>query len=77
METYAEGTHWAEVRGGTAYHPREYREETKEDFLFHMEGQKLFRMCLEYTPPFMETLFKEAQVTLDQIDLVLPHQASL
>lgn len=78
FETYSRGAHLAEVKGGgTAIHPREYSEETKKDFLFRMDGERLFRMSLEYAPTFMQFLMKDANTCFDEIDLVIPHQASL
>jgi 3-oxoacyl-[acyl-carrier-protein] synthase-3 len=78
FETYARGAHLAEVKGGgTAVHPRQYSEATKTDFLFRMDGEKLFRMSLEYVPAFMHSLMQEAGTCLDKIDLIIPHQASL
>jgi 3-oxoacyl-[acyl-carrier-protein] synthase III len=78
LATYIEGTHMAEVKGGgTKLHPREYRETNKTDFLFHMEGEKMFRLSMKYVPGFFAALLKAANCKLDDIKMIIPHQASL
>lgn len=78
MATYIDGVHLAEVKGGgTKLHPREYREENRTDYLFHMEGEKLFRLSMQYIPALFNVLLDTAQCKIRDIDLVIPHQASL
>ncbi|MBP2657343.1 MAG: beta-ketoacyl-ACP synthase [Firmicutes bacterium] len=78
LATYIEGTHLAEVKGGgTKLHPREYRETNKTDYLFHMEGEKMFRLSMKYIPDFFTDLLKSANCKMDDITMLIPHQASL
>ncbi|WP_066290650.1 beta-ketoacyl-ACP synthase III [Bacillus sp. FJAT-29937] len=77
METYSAGAHLSEIRGGgTKIHPREHREETKEDFLFYMDGRAIFKMSSKLIPSFIEKLFGQTDLLMEDIDLVIPHQAS-
>lgn len=78
LATYIEGTHMAEVKGGgTKLHSREYHEANKKDYLFHMEGEKMFRLSMKYIPAFFIELLKDADCKMDDIKMLIPHQASL
>ena len=77
METYSVGAHFCEIRGGgTGLHPCHYSEKNKEAFLFKMDGRAVFKKSAELMPGFMQRLLKPAQLSLDMIQLVIPHQAS-
>ncbi|MET3287547.1 beta-ketoacyl-ACP synthase III [Brevibacillus fluminis] len=77
METYSKGAHLSEIRGGgTMLHPRLYSETTKADFLFQMDGRGIFRMTSRLIEPFVEKLLSESGLGMDEIDWVIPHQAS-
>lgn len=77
METYSAGAHLSEIRGGgTKIHPREYSEETKNDFLFDMNGRAIFKMSSKLIPNFIEKLFSQTTISMKDINMVIPHQAS-
>ncbi|MGO0062645.1 beta-ketoacyl-ACP synthase III [Brevibacillus fluminis] len=77
METYSKGAHLSEIRGGgTMLHPRMYSETTKADFLFQMDGRGIFRMTSRMIEPFVEKLLAASGIGMDEIDWVIPHQAS-
>lgn len=77
METYSAGAHLSEIRGGgTKIHPREHNEETKNDFLFDMNGREIFKMSSKLIPDFIEKLFEPTNLTMQDIQMVIPHQAS-
>lgn len=77
METYSSGASFSEIRGGgTKVHPRHYSEETKEDYLFDMNGRAIFKMSSKLMNPFIEHLFNGSGLSMDQIKMVIPHQAS-
>ncbi|WP_044642293.1 beta-ketoacyl-ACP synthase III [Risungbinella massiliensis] len=82
METYPEGAHLTEIRGGgSKYHPRKYEGEVDwNDFLFDMDGEAVFRLSLRYLPSFLEKLFSSVDAQpdfhMDQLRWVVPHQAS-
>lgn len=75
LRTYPEGHDYCEVRaGGTRRNPRVGVD--PEDFLFRMNGRATFRMASELLPGLLEDLLEQANVTLADIDCVVPHQAS-
>ena len=79
METYHQGAHLSEIRGGgTKYHPRTYKNGNLNlnDFLFEMDGQALYRLSARYLPRFLKRLLQSADLRLQDVDLVIPHQAS-
>ncbi|MDQ0232575.1 beta-ketoacyl-ACP synthase III [Metabacillus malikii] len=77
METYSVGAHLSEIRGGgTKLHPREYSEQKKEDFLFDMDGKAIFKLSYKIMPTFINKLFKDTNLAMDDIKMVIPHQAS-
>ncbi|WP_080846032.1 beta-ketoacyl-ACP synthase III [Cytobacillus gottheilii] len=77
METYSAGAAFSEIRGGgTKVHPRHYREETKDDFLFDMNGKAIFKMSSKLMNPFIEQLFSGTGLRMSDINMVIPHQAS-
>lgn len=75
METYSEGAHLTEIRGGgTKHHPNQHS--VKEDYLFDMAGRKVYKMSAKVINLFVEKLLAKAQVSLDGLAAVVPHQAS-
>lgn len=46
------------------------------DFLFHMQPKPLFRLASSLIEDFMQRILTQAHLTLNQIDTVIPHQAS-
>jgi 3-oxoacyl-[acyl-carrier-protein] synthase-3 len=77
METHSLGAHLSEIRGGgTKIHPKFYDEQTKDDFLFDMDGKALFKLSFKLLPSFIETLFSSTNLSIKDIHMVIPHQAS-
>ena len=73
--THTQGIDFCEIRaGGTRCNPRSGM--TDDDFLFHMQGKKLFRMASSLIEDFMQRVFTESGLQLNQIGTVVPHQAS-
>jgi len=73
--TYPEGARLCQIRGGgTAHNPRTAVQAS--DYLFQMDGKGVFRLASQYMDAFLKNLLGEAGVTLADIDLVVPHQAS-
>jgi 3-oxoacyl-[acyl-carrier-protein] synthase-3 len=77
LETFGQGAYLTAIHGGgTRRHPA--NPETKpEDNLFHMEGTRVYKMAAKRFGPFLEKLRPGLSGGLGDIDLVLPHQASL
>ena len=76
MNTYPEGSHLTEVRGGgTNLHPHD--SETKfADNLFTMNGPMIYKMARKKVYNQIQLDLKNNNLKADDIDLVVPHQAS-
>lgn len=74
--TWPEGIGWAELRGcGTAHHPNDPAT-TRGDNLFHMRGPRVWRLSLEKADEVLDRAFGQAGMRREDVDLVVPHQAS-
>ncbi|RRD96400.1 3-oxoacyl-ACP synthase [Clostridiales bacterium COT073_COT-073] len=77
QETWSEGAHATELRGGlTGFHPKNYSEETKAEYMFDMNGKSILLTSLRKLPTFLERFQAESGLKLEDIDLIVPHQAS-
>jgi 3-oxoacyl-[acyl-carrier-protein] synthase-3 len=77
FETHSEGAHLCEVpAGGSRHHPSRVAEPFGALSLFRMDGRALFRFAADRLPPFVDRLMEAAQIPLDEVSLVVPHQAS-
>lgn len=77
METYAEGYDFCELRaGGTRYDFQAEREAFSANAEFEMRGASLYRLSSEAAPAFIARLLEKAGWRQDDVDLVVPHQAS-
>ncbi|RUL48200.1 beta-ketoacyl-ACP synthase III [Lysinibacillus antri] len=76
METFSDGAHFTEIRGGgTKLHPNNPNGK-KDDFLFDMNGKSVFKLSSRNIAAFLEKLLAASDCTMNDIDLVVPHQAS-
>ncbi len=76
MATYPKGAPLTEVRGGgTHRHPNDPRM-VREDNLFTMDGPGIYRMARRRVAMLLRTVFDKAGIDRDDVDLVVPHQAS-
>jgi 3-oxoacyl-[acyl-carrier-protein] synthase-3 len=77
METFSEGTEFCQVRaGGTRVRLADGAEAFAAASHFEMSGRSTYRLAAQKLPGFMQTLFQRAGVTIDQVPLLVPHQAS-
>jgi 3-oxoacyl-[acyl-carrier-protein] synthase-3 len=77
FETFAEGVDHCYIKaGGSRFHPRRISESIDPLSLFHMDGPRLFRTVSREIPRFVAQLMDDAGLTLGQLRLVVPHQAS-
>lgn len=77
FETYAIGADLCQVRsGGTRIRPRTDMQAFLDGACFEMHGRHTYRMAAQRLPAFLERLFARAGVSLDNIDRIIPHQAS-
>ncbi|MFK7949773.1 MAG: 3-oxoacyl-[acyl-carrier-protein] synthase III C-terminal domain-containing protein [Saprospiraceae bacterium] len=76
MKTYAEGAFNTIIRGGgnaLFFKDNPYSPELHS---FKMEGKKLLRMAKQKIPVFMDDFFKDLDFSIEDIDFIIPHQAS-
>jgi 3-oxoacyl-[acyl-carrier-protein] synthase III len=77
METYSKGAHLTECQGaGNKYHPKDYPDRL-ESLLFKMDGRGVYRLALELLPSFVERLLAPTGLRIADLQMVIPHQASL
>lgn len=75
FETYAEGRHFCEIKaGGTRINST--TEMTETDFQFSMDGKAVFKIAMQKLEKFIEKLLAQANLTHQDIDCVVLHQAS-
>ncbi|HSW05652.1 3-oxoacyl-[acyl-carrier-protein] synthase III C-terminal domain-containing protein [Aquabacterium sp.] len=75
FETHPAGKHMCQVRaGGTARNPR--NGVVPQDYLFAMQGRAVFKFVAGLLDGFVQRLFSGSGRGLDDIDLIVPHQAS-
>ncbi|MEK8029304.1 3-oxoacyl-[acyl-carrier-protein] synthase III C-terminal domain-containing protein [Ideonella sp. DXS29W] len=75
MRTHPQGKALCEVRaGGTRCTPSNGAQ--PEDFLFRMDGKGVFRLTSQVIGDFLDDLFDRCPFDRDDIDLIVPHQAS-
>ncbi len=79
METWPEGSHLTEIRGGGTTLPAALHRpgENTEDYLFHMDGPGIFRMAAQRMEPFVAQFVGTAEDRWENVQAVIPHQASL
>ena len=75
--TYSEGAHDTEIRGGCGLLPSfDINDKNREDYYFDMKGLKVLKLTTKKIPGFLEEFMTETGITLDDVDLFVPHQAS-
>ena len=73
--TYAEGKEACVLAaGGTRVNP--VRGSDEGDDCFQMDGAQAYRLAARYLPDFLTDLLNRAGLERDELDAVLPHQAS-
>lgn len=77
QRTWSEGAHSTEIRGGlTGMHARNYNENTVADYLFDMKGREVLTIAARKLPKMFNDFYKESNLNIEDIDIVIPHQAS-
>ena len=78
QKTWSEGAHSTEIRGGLShFHPENYSESTKEEFMFDMNGKTILSLCIKKVPKRMKEFLENNNMKISNIDMVVPHQASV
>lgn len=77
IHTYSEGAHATEVRGGgTLKTAMKYKPEDKADYTFDMKGKPILSLCVKKLPELFEEFEKKFNVSIKDVNVVIPHQAS-
>jgi 3-oxoacyl-[acyl-carrier-protein] synthase III len=76
METYAEGAHLCEVRGGGhRLSPYAYTEAQRDAYQFHMDGKAVHKLASKHLPQLLAKVLARTGHHLEKLNTV-PHQAS-
>ena len=76
--TWSEGAHDTEIRGGGSFKPPHLFDPSElNDYLFDMNGRAILRLVHNKVFGFMNEFFEEGNFSKEDIDMVVPHQASL
>jgi len=77
METYPSAYDACTLgAGGTRYDYHSDRDNFDRHSLFHMDGDALFKLTLRHFEPFLDRLLADAGWRRDEVERVVPHQAS-
>lgn len=77
FETYSAGAELCRVRaGGTRLVAGRDMQAFLDGAFFEMRGRPTYRMAAQWLPAFLERLFVRAEVTVDRLKRIIPHQAS-
>jgi 3-oxoacyl-[acyl-carrier-protein] synthase-3 len=79
MITLSAGAALCEIPGfGSRHHPGRSTPSGRGNLTtFRMDGKGVFRLVLSHLPQFVERLFASAGLSREDIDWIVPHQASL
>lgn len=77
IRTYSEGAHATEIRGGgTLRTAMKYKPEDKADYTFDMKGKPILSLCVKKLPELFKGFEEKFNVSIKDVDVVIPHQAS-
>ncbi len=75
--TYSEGVHDTEIRGGCGLLPSfALTDKNREDYYFDMKGVRVLKLTAKKVPGFLDDFLRETGITLNDVDMFIPHQAS-
>ncbi|MBP7370305.1 MAG: beta-ketoacyl-ACP synthase 3 [Arenimonas sp.] len=77
METYSEGLEFCQVRScGTRIRIEDGIDAFIAGAYFEMSGKATYRLAAKHLPGFIERLFRRANISIEEIQKFVPHQAS-
>ncbi|MCG3663686.1 hypothetical protein L5F37_09745 [Aliarcobacter butzleri] len=77
FETHSSGYEYCMIRGGGyKINPNNYDGDYKNMSYFEMNGKKLYKLSSLILPPFIKNSLASKNLTLDDMDWIVPHQAS-
>jgi 3-oxoacyl-[acyl-carrier-protein] synthase-3 len=77
LKTYSSGARYSEIAGGgTRLHAQKFSAENAAPYLFHMDGQAIFRKASKLLPEFIGEMLAATGNQMNDFRLVIPHQGS-
>ncbi|MBK7233916.1 MAG: beta-ketoacyl-ACP synthase III [Saprospiraceae bacterium] len=76
FETYTEGAFHTIIRGGGNVNYFRNNPFTEEMYTFEMHGLEMLKLAKKTMPKFVETMLKDMSIDIENIDVIIPHQAS-
>lgn len=77
QKTWSEGAHATEIRGGlTGLNATHFTQENRDDYFFDMDGKSVISICAKKLPKMFDEFKQKYGIKTEDIDLVIPHQAS-
>ena len=76
QRTWPKHAELSQIRGGGLLKHPESASAGPDDYLFEMDGERLLRVSLQKLRVFLDELFTKAGSSLEEVDWVIPHQAS-
>ena len=74
----ADGSSWEAIKGGHLGVKNPFVLEEKQDkFFLEMNGRDVFNFATKTVPKSIEALLEKANLTLDDVKYIVPHQANL
>jgi len=78
FDTFPAGLEFATIKGGMLGLPVwKYCESNKEDYLFNMNGRRIYRVAAKVLPEMVNESLAATNIRMDEIKMVIPHQASM
>ncbi|MCT0017726.1 3-oxoacyl-ACP synthase [Lactococcus lactis subsp. lactis] len=75
--TYSKGAHMTQIAGGGTSLPSYHiNDNNRPLYQFHMEGRKVLKLSFDLIDEMMRNVTKDSGIKLDEIDMIIPHQAS-
>lgn len=76
QKTYSEGVYDTIIQGGgNKFSYKDFPYDT-EMYTFKMNGKKLLRLAKNKIPLFMSEFFSDLPLSIENVDIIIPHQAS-
>jgi 3-oxoacyl-[acyl-carrier-protein] synthase-3 len=76
MKTYPEGFYYSIIKGGGNSYWFKDHPYDPNIFSFSMEGKKLLKLAKQTLPQYFSDFFSDLDSELEDIDVIIPHQAS-
>ena len=76
MQTYPEGASFTQVKGGGTFRHPDNPKTKEADHYFTMSGPQVYKMARKKVYNMISNILLKNNLTVQDIDLVIPHQAS-